>query len=47
MSEFAGGFPNEIMVYEQYQNDSLSELKLQFYIYFVLIVILAIASMAF
>ena len=41
---FCGGFPNEILVAENYKNHTLSEFPTSFFFYFVLMVIIAAIS---
>lgn len=46
-AEFAEGYPNEFIIYEDYENETLDELESSFYVYVAFMVIFAIGSILF
>ena len=47
ISEYAGSYPNEFMLYKQLANDTVGDITWSFYVYFSAMVILTVVSTIF
>ena len=47
ISEFGGGFPNEFLIAQQFQNDSIGQVQPSFFGYFIVMTVAATLSIVF